>query len=112
MLTVMYRHFFLFMNSVFSGSMTWVGDYFPFLQTLLWVCALESVWVVAYKRPPARCRGGGGKSYLHPVKLFLIVSKFHQMAFLNRLQSERNHRTCQTTDFKRKDEIKYSQSFN
>lgn len=38
-----------------------------------------------------------GKSYLHPVKLFLMVSQFHQMAFLNRLQSgTADHRTSHT----------------
>ena len=47
-------------------------------------------------RPPAHSRGGKGNSYLHPVKLFLMVSKFHQMAFLSRLQSEADHRTSQT----------------
>lgn len=62
----------------------------------VWVCALQSFWAVVYMRPPALSRGGKGKSYLHPVKLFLMVSKFHQMAFLNRLQSEADHRTSQT----------------
>lgn len=64
--------------------------------TQFWVCALQSVWVVAYIRPPAHSRGGRGKSYLQAFKLFLMVSKFHQMAFLNRLQSEADHRTSQT----------------
>lgn len=60
-------------------------------------CVLSSqVWVAAYMRPPAHSRGGKGKSYLHPVKLFLMVSKFHQMAFLNGLQSAADHRTSQT----------------
>lgn len=61
-----------------------------------WVCALQSGWVAECTRPPAHSRGGRGKSYLHAVKLFLMVSKFHQMAFLNRWQSEADRRTSLT----------------
>lgn len=82
-------------EQVFSGCKHGLKSVFLFC-TQLWVCALQSVWVVTYIRPPAHSRGGREKSYLHPLKLFLMVSKFHQMASLNRLQSGANHRTIQT----------------
>lgn len=44
-------------------------------------------------RPPALRRGCSGKTYLHPLKLFLMDPKLHQMASLNRWRSEEVHRT-------------------
>lgn len=68
---------------------------FPAQSFVLGVCS-PAFFVVANMRPPAHSRSGEGKSYLHQIKLFLMVSQFHQMAFLTRLQSERDHRTSQT----------------
>lgn len=45
----------------------------------LWVCS-QPLCVVPQRRPPAQ--------NLHPVELLLLLSPFHQMAFLSRLQSE------------------------
>lgn len=66
----------------------WIEDCFHSLLRVTGVCSpVRFGWLHTWdhRRTAEVVKG---KSYLHPVKLFLMVSPLHQMAFLNRLQSE------------------------
>lgn len=98
---------------VFPPGKMWIEVCFPSLVTVMGVRS-PVIWGRLHTRDHLHTAEvvKGKKSYLHPVKLFLMVSSFDQMAFLQKI----DHRTSQTeakpvfTDCKNKIQLHFRRS--